>query len=84
VDARWGPEGASAPAPRPAGAERRVALGGDHGGFALKDVLKSYIEDELGWSVHDCGTWSSDAVDYPTSPRRSRARSHPGAARAAW
>ncbi len=65
VDRTLGPEEAKAPAGPPAGAARRVALGGDHGGYPLKEILKRYIEDELGWTVHDCGTWSTDAVDYP-------------------
>ena len=43
----------------------RVAIGSDHGGFALKEILRRVIADELGWEVHDCGTHSTDAVDYP-------------------
>jgi ribose 5-phosphate isomerase B len=54
------------PAPRPPVPEtRRVALGSDHGGYELKRWLKRAIEDELGWQVHDCGTHSTEAVDYP-------------------
>lgn len=54
------------PAARPAGrSEKRVALGADHGGFPLKEILKRAIADDLGWEVHDCGTFSTDAVDYP-------------------
>ncbi len=44
---------------------RRVAIGSDHGGFPLKEVLKRAIAEELGWDVHDCGTHSAEAVDYP-------------------
>ncbi len=58
---------ASAPAPaasRPP-APRRVAIGSDHGGYALKEVLKRAIADEMGFEVFDCGTHSGDAVDYP-------------------
>jgi len=44
---------------------KRVALGSDHGGFALKEILRKAITDELGWQVHDCGTHSDEAVDYP-------------------
>ena len=44
---------------------RRVAIGCDHGGFALKEVLRRAIAEDLGWQVHDCGTHSTDAVDYP-------------------
>jgi ribose 5-phosphate isomerase B len=68
VDRALGPERAPASeaAGRPdAAAARRVAIGSDHGGFELKELLKRYVEDELGWSVHDCGTHSSAAVDYP-------------------
>ena len=56
-----------APAARPAtaAAPRRVAIGSDHGGFPLKEVLKREIAEELGWEVHDCGTHSTEAVDYP-------------------
>ena len=57
---------AKAAAPHPAGrSEKRVALGADHGGFPLKEILKRAIADDLGWEVHDCGTFSTDAVDYP-------------------
>jgi ribose 5-phosphate isomerase B len=55
---------ASEPQPRP-GADRRVALGADHGGYELKEILKRAIEDDLGWSIQDCGTHSAEAVDYP-------------------
>lgn len=68
VERALGPESAPAgPAPEhPAGAAaRRVAIGSDHGGFELKEILKHTIEDELGWTVHDCGTHSTAAVDYP-------------------
>jgi ribose 5-phosphate isomerase B len=64
VDRALGP--VSAPDPGPAApASRRVALGADHGGFELKEVLRQYLAEELGWEVHDCGTHSTDAVDYP-------------------
>lgn len=58
------PAPAAAEAPR-RGADRRIAIGSDHGGFELKCVLERYIVDELGWTVHDCGTHTTDAVDYP-------------------
>ena len=62
------PASAAAPAasarPAPSG-ERRVAIGSDHGGYALKQVLVRVVRDELGWDVHDVGTHSTDAVDYP-------------------
>ena len=42
-----------------------IAFGADHGGFALKENLKTYLQ-EKGWEIADCGTDSSEAVDYPT------------------
>jgi ribose 5-phosphate isomerase B len=42
-----------------------VAIGADHGGFELKEVLRRYLADDLGWEVRDCGTHSTEAVDYP-------------------
>jgi len=63
VDRALGPESA-APAPSP-GAARRVAIGADHGGYALKEILKRAIAEDLDWTVHDCGTHTPDAVDYP-------------------
>jgi ribose 5-phosphate isomerase B len=61
------PRPSPAPAARPAGsaAPRRVAIGSDHGGFALKEILRRAIADETDWQVHDCGTHSGEAVDYP-------------------
>ena len=41
-----------------------VALGADHGGFPLKPVIKEFLASQ-GCTVIDCGTNSSDPVDYP-------------------
>lgn len=41
-----------------------ISLGCDHGGYELKEHIKSYLE-ELGLSVMDCGTYSTDSCDYP-------------------
>jgi len=49
--------------------EKTVALGSDHGGFALKEKLKP-IFSELGLSVHDVGTDSEKPVDYPDIARQ--------------
>ncbi len=43
---------------------RSVAIGADHGGFKLKEQLKSFLTD-MGLQVRDFGTDSEDAVDYP-------------------
>jgi ribose 5-phosphate isomerase B len=41
-----------------------VAIGADHGGYSLKETLKPLII-EAGYQIIDCGTNSSDSVDYP-------------------
>lgn len=43
----------------------RVAVGADHGGFALKEMLREYLGDELGYDVVDVGTHSDASCDYP-------------------
>jgi ribose 5-phosphate isomerase B len=43
---------------------RAVALSADHGGYGMKEDLKAYLA-ELGYEVIDCGTHSTEAVDYP-------------------
>jgi ribose 5-phosphate isomerase B len=44
--------------------KRTVAIGADHGGFPMKEELKAFL-GELGHRVHDFGTNSESAVDYP-------------------
>ena len=41
-----------------------IALGSDHGGFALKEHLKEYLQKK-GHSVFDFGCYTEDSVDYP-------------------
>jgi ribose 5-phosphate isomerase B len=41
-----------------------VAIGADHGGYELKQQLKSHLRD-WGYQVLDLGTNSADPVDYP-------------------
>jgi len=41
-----------------------IAVGSDHGGYQMKEELKTYLV-ELGHRVQDFGTNSEDAVDYP-------------------
>ena len=41
-----------------------VALGCDHGGYELKQVLMGHVEG-LGYTVRDCGSFDEQAVDYP-------------------
>jgi len=44
--------------------DRTVALGADHGGFPLKQALVKALADK-GYAITDCGTTSTEAVDYP-------------------
>lgn len=46
------------------GGSKSVAVGADHGGYAMKEELKTFLA-ELGHRVRDYGTNSADAVDYP-------------------
>lgn len=72
VLSRLGGEGAPAPAasptpaPAPAAPANRkaVAIGADHGGYELKELLKPEIA-ALELEVIDVGTHSKEAVDYP-------------------
>jgi RpiB/LacA/LacB family sugar-phosphate isomerase len=43
---------------------KTVAIGADHGGFNLKQTLAAYLK-EKGYPVIDCGTHSTESVDYP-------------------
>ena len=42
----------------------KISLGCDHGGYALKEHIKAYLESK-GHEVTDCGTYSTDSCDYP-------------------
>jgi len=44
--------------------EKTVAIGADHGGFPLKEVLRPVIES-LGLSVRDVGVHAAQTADYP-------------------
>jgi len=56
-------------APAKADPARTVALGGDHGGYALKESLRKFVQGELGYAVIDVGTHSTEPVDYPDIAR---------------
>jgi ribose 5-phosphate isomerase B len=43
---------------------RRIALAADHGGYTLKENLKPFLQEQ-GYQVDDCGTHSTESVDYP-------------------
>jgi ribose 5-phosphate isomerase B len=43
-----------------------IAIGADHGGYALKEMLKKMLATSYpNHEVVDCGTHSTDSVDYP-------------------
>lgn len=42
----------------------KIALGSDHGGFKLKEVIKEYLTEE-NIQFEDFGTFGKDSVDYP-------------------
>ncbi len=60
------PPQSAAPEPKQDSTPERktVAIGADHGGFDLKETLKSELS-ALGYEVIDAGTGSREAVDYP-------------------
>ena len=41
-----------------------ILLAADHGGFALKEYIKTQLEEQ-GYTVADLGCLSEDSVDYP-------------------
>lgn len=41
-----------------------IALAADHGGYELKEAIKSHLEAQ-GIEVTDYGTYSTETVDYP-------------------
>jgi ribose 5-phosphate isomerase B len=43
---------------------RTVALGSDHGGFRMKERLKTILAD-VGFAVRDVGVYEEKAADYP-------------------
>ena len=42
----------------------KIYMGADHGGFELKEKLKTYLI-EKGFEIEDFGTDSEESVDYP-------------------
>ena len=41
----------------------KIAIGSDHGGFALKEAVRKHLE-EKGIEVEDFGCYSTESVDY--------------------
>jgi ribose 5-phosphate isomerase B len=48
----------------PSSSGKLVAIGSDHGGFAMKAELTKHLQSN-GYEVLDCGTNTTEAVDYP-------------------
>lgn len=46
-----------------------IAIGSDHRGFKLKEKVKAYLKKN-GHEIIDCGTNSSESVDYPVFSQR--------------
>jgi ribose 5-phosphate isomerase B len=42
----------------------KIAVGSDHGGYELKEIIKLYIE-KLGYEYKDFGTYDGTSIDYP-------------------
>jgi len=42
----------------------KIAIGADHGGFKLKEILKKFLRKK-GHQVKDFGTYSEESYDYP-------------------
>lgn len=56
----------SFPASTAAKSGAAIAIGADHGGYDLKEALKTMLTTtDFGYTVIDCGTNSSASVDYP-------------------
>ncbi len=46
----------------------KLVLGADHGGFGLKEAIKTHLQTK-GYDVDDLGTHSSESTDYPDYAR---------------
>jgi L-threonylcarbamoyladenylate synthase len=47
------------------GEKMKIALGCDHGGYELKEIIKKWLLEKKEIDVVDYGTNSSESVDYP-------------------
>lgn len=42
----------------------KLALGADHGGYSLKELLKQHLQEQ-GYQIEDCGTHDTASCNYP-------------------
>lgn len=42
----------------------KLALGADHGGYSLKELLKQHLREQ-GYQIEDCGTYDTASCNYP-------------------
>ena len=43
----------------------KIAIGCDHGGYELKEIIKGYLTKELYIEFEDFGTYNKNRCDYP-------------------
>jgi len=43
----------------------KIAIGSDHGGFELKEKIKTFLSDEMKIQFEDFGTFNKNRCDYP-------------------
>jgi ribose 5-phosphate isomerase B len=48
--------------------DMKIAIGADHGGFALKEIIGGHLAG-WGYEVMDCGAHSAEPSDYPDYAR---------------
>ncbi|MCD6247030.1 MAG: ribose 5-phosphate isomerase B [Candidatus Diapherotrites archaeon] len=44
--------------------KKKIAIGSDHAGFALKEKIKKWLQEQ-GYAVSDFGCFSAESCDYP-------------------
>jgi ribose 5-phosphate isomerase B len=64
VSAASSPNPMPQPVPSPTKTNAVIAIGSDHGGYDLKEILKKDLA-EWGYEVIDVGCHTKEAVDYP-------------------
>ncbi|MFB6355432.1 MAG: ribose 5-phosphate isomerase B [bacterium] len=47
----------------------KIAIGADHGGYALKEQVKQTLQEETVHDIVDVGTYDEESCDYPDFAR---------------